>query len=180
MKTPKLLLLAVLLLFAEPALAQIGTCGDYDADGVTTIGDMVAAIQYLFEGNVPPDDFNRADFDLCQKLTYRDQVFLINCVFACDLLDDPVSADKSALHPSNERRRETALSRGRSAKQIKIRDRSAPLDPKRNPGLLFPVALAHRRRHSRDRLDSHTSRCTGNSLAPEQGVTSMPRKVNSR
>ncbi len=84
MKTPKLLLLAVLLLFAQPALAQIGTCGDYDADGVTTIGDMVAAINYLFDGAVPPDDFNRADFDLCQKLTYRDQVFIINCVFACD------------------------------------------------------------------------------------------------
>ncbi len=84
MKTPTLLLLAVLLLFAQPALAQIGTCGDYDADGVTTIGDMVAAINYLFDGAVPPDDFNRADFDLCQKLTYRDQVFIINCVFACD------------------------------------------------------------------------------------------------
>ncbi len=84
MKTPRLLLIAVLLLFAQPSFAQFGNCGDYDADGATTIGDMVAAIKYLFEGDVPPDDFNRADFDLCQKLTYRDQVFIINCVFACD------------------------------------------------------------------------------------------------
>lgn len=84
---PILLLLAVLLLCAQPAIAQFDYCGDFDGNDVTNVSDMVAAIKYLFEGDVPPDDFNRADFDLCQKLTYRDQVFLINCVFACDWWD---------------------------------------------------------------------------------------------
>lgn len=66
------------------ASAQYHQCGDFDGDSLSTVADMVAAIQYLFEGGAAPGDFDMADFDLCQKLTLRDQVFLINCVFACD------------------------------------------------------------------------------------------------
>lgn len=84
MRGIRFLLLAIVLFIAQPALAQFSQCGDYDGDGSTNIGDMVAAIQYLFEGGAPPDDFDRADFDLCEQFTFRDQVFLINCVIICD------------------------------------------------------------------------------------------------
>lgn len=69
------------------ASAQYNHCGDFNGDSNTTVVDIVAGAQYLFEGGTPPADFDLADFDRCQKYTFRDQAFLLNCTFACEFFN---------------------------------------------------------------------------------------------
>lgn len=84
MRTLLATFLTSLLVTASSALAQFDQCGDFDDNGMTTVTDIVLAIQYLYEGGTPPDNFDRSDFDLHQKLTFRDLAHLWQCVFICD------------------------------------------------------------------------------------------------
>ncbi len=110
MRTFLATLLTSLLVIAPGALSQFDYCGDFDNNGMTTVADIVAAMKYLYEGDVPPVNFDQADFDLHQKLTFRDVAHIWQCAFICDFWNvqcppteppfvAPVDSTLKIIHP---------------------------------------------------------------------------------
>lgn len=56
--------------------------GDVDGNGLITISDAVALINYIFSGGAPPASFAAADADCSGTITISDAVYLINYIFA--------------------------------------------------------------------------------------------------
>ncbi len=86
----------LLLLFTPSAFAQ---CGDFDNSGTNTITDIVDLNAYLFVGGAAPQDYDYADFDLHQKLTFNDLAHLYACAFICDFYDVQCPPTEAAIDP---------------------------------------------------------------------------------
>ncbi len=86
----------LLLAIPQPLLAS---CGDFDGDGIAAVGDMVALGLYLFEGANPPADYNQADFDRHEKLTFDDLAYFWACAPICDFPELYCPPTEPALAP---------------------------------------------------------------------------------